>query len=138
MADEVESHHTEQFPICLRFADKECNSREESLESSKCGKTNCESVFKEILHIIEKSNRNIGFYREAANMSSQTVRVQKQVKDLCKKAVYTHCCGHNSSLVLFSACKIPVVHNFIDIVKEVSRSVFTVSMCHRTRTGINQ
>ena len=27
MADEVESHHTEQLPICLRFVDNNCNIR---------------------------------------------------------------------------------------------------------------
>ena len=54
MADEVESHHTEQMPICLRFGDKECNIREEFLEFGKCEQTNCESVFKEIMRIIEK------------------------------------------------------------------------------------
>ena len=126
MADEVESHHTEQLPICLRFVDKECNIREEFLEFGKCEQTNGESVFKEIMRIIEKNNLNIEFcrgqgYDGAANMSSQAVGVQKRVKDLCKKAVYTHCCGHNLSLVVVSACKIPVVHNVLDIVKEVSR-----------------
>ena len=56
----------------------------------------------------------------AANMPSQAVGVQKRAKDLCKKAIYTHCSGHNLSLVVVSACKIPVVHNVLDIVKEVS------------------
>ena len=56
----------------------------------------------------------------AANMSSQAVGVQKRAKDLCKKAIYTHCSGHNLSLVVVSACKIPVVHNVLDIVKEGS------------------
>ena len=36
MTDEVESHHTEQLPIYLRFVDKECNIREEFLEFDKC------------------------------------------------------------------------------------------------------
>ena len=126
MADEVESHHTEQLPICLRFVDKEYNIREEFLEFSKCDQANGESVFKEIKCITEKNSLNIEFYRGqgydgAANMSSQAVGVQKRVKDLCKKAVYTHCCGHNLSLVVVSACKIPVVHNVLEIVKEVTR-----------------
>ena len=61
MADEVESHHTEQLPICLRFADNNCNIREEFLEFGKCEQTNGESVFKEIIRIIEKDNLNIEF-----------------------------------------------------------------------------
>ena len=126
MANGVESHHTEQLPICLEFVNKECNIREEFLEFGKCEQTNGESVFREIMRIIEKNNLNIEFcrgqgYDVVANMSSQAVGVQKQVKDLSKKAVYTHCCSHNLSLVLVSACKIPAVLNVLDIVKEVSR-----------------
>ena len=44
-------------------------------------------------------------------MSSQAVGVQKRVKDLCKKAVYTHCCGHNLSLVVVSARNL-LCHHF--------------------------
>ena len=54
MAGEVESHHTEQLSICLRFVDKEWYIREECLEFGKCEQTNGESVFKEIMRIIEK------------------------------------------------------------------------------------
>ena len=36
MTDEVESHHTEQLPICLWFVDKERNIREEFLEIEFC------------------------------------------------------------------------------------------------------
>ena len=61
MADEVESHHTEQLPICLRFVDKECNIREEFLEFGKCEQTNGESVFKEIMCIIEKTTLTLSF-----------------------------------------------------------------------------
>ena len=76
MADEVESHHTEQYPICLRFADNECNIREEFLEFDKCEQTNDEPVFEEIMRIIEKHNLNIEFCRgqecnEEADMSSR-------------------------------------------------------------------
>ena len=54
MADEVESHHTEQFPIYLRFVDTEYNIRVEFLNFGKCEQTNDESVFKEIMRILEK------------------------------------------------------------------------------------
>ena len=80
MADEVESHHTEQLPICLRFVDKECNIREEFLEFGKCEQTNGGSLFKEKMRIIEKNNLNIEFCRSqgdsgAANMSSPAIVV---------------------------------------------------------------
>ena len=82
MGDEVESHHTEQLPMCLRFVDKECNLREEFLEFGKCEQINGESVFKEIMRITEKSNLNNEFchgqgYDGAVNMSSQTMGMKK-------------------------------------------------------------
>ena len=54
-------------------------------------------------------------------MSSETVGVQQRIKELCEKAAYTHCCGHNLSLVVVSACKISIVYNMLDTVKETSR-----------------
>ena len=54
MKTEVESHHTEQLPICSRFADKEWNIKEEFLEFGKCEQINGESLFKEIMRILEK------------------------------------------------------------------------------------
>ena len=38
-------------------------------------------------------------------MSSEAVGVQARIKALLKKAVYTHCCGHNLNLVIVSAFK---------------------------------
>ena len=36
LADEVESHKSEQFPIWIRFMDKNNNIREEFLELGRC------------------------------------------------------------------------------------------------------
>ena len=126
MADEVESHHTEQLTICVRFVDKECNIREEFLEFGKCVQTNGESIFKELMRIIEKAGLDIELccgqgYDGSSNMSSETVGVQQRIKELCEKAVYRHCYGHNLSLVVVSAFKISVVYNMLDTVKETSR-----------------
>ena len=110
MADEVESHHTEQLPICVRFVDKECNIREKSPEFGKCVQTNGESIFKELMRNIEKAGLDIELcrgqgYDGASNMSSETVGVQQRIKELCENAVYTHCCGHHLSLVVFQHVK---------------------------------
>ena len=48
----------------------------------------------------------------------QAVRVQARIKTLCEKAVYTHCSGHNLSLVV-TGCKLPVIRNVLDKVQEV-------------------
>ena len=36
LADEVESHHVEQLPLCVRFVDDDNNIREEFLEFGQC------------------------------------------------------------------------------------------------------
>ena len=53
-------------------------------------------------------------------MLSEAVGVQKQIKKIFEKAAYTHCCGHNLNLVITTACKIPIIQNTLDIVKEVT------------------
>ena len=40
LADEVESHHVEQLPICVRFVDKSNDIREEFLEFGRCTQVN--------------------------------------------------------------------------------------------------
>ena len=77
------------------------------------------------MRVLEKSNLDIKNccvqgYDGASNMSSEAVRVQNQIKKLCEKAVYTHCCGHNLNLVIITACKIPITQNNLDIVKEAT------------------
>ena len=52
-------------------------------------------------------------------MSSEAVGVQARIKMLCEKAMYTHCCRHNLSLVVVFACKVPVIRNVLDEVQEV-------------------
>ena len=57
----------------------------------------------------------------ASSMLSEAVRVQARIKQLCEKAVYTYRCGHSLSLVVVTACKLPIIRNGLDTVKEVSR-----------------
>ena len=54
-------------------------------------------------------------------MPSQALGVQKRVKYFSKKVVHTHCCGHNLNLEVVLASKIPVVHNVLDIAKNLSK-----------------
>lgn len=61
IADKVESHHSEQLPICLQFVDKECNIREEFVQFGKCEQTNDEFVLKDIRRIIEKTILTLNF-----------------------------------------------------------------------------
>ena len=77
-ADEVESHHDEQLPICVRFVDKSNDKSEEFLEIGRCTQINGEAISTEILRIIKKADLYImnccsqGYHR-VSNMSSGVV-----------------------------------------------------------------
>ena len=78
LADEVESHHVEQLPICVRFVDKSNDIREEFLKFGRCTQVNGESISNEILQIIKKADLDImnchgQGYDGASNISSQAV-----------------------------------------------------------------
>ena len=59
LADEVESHHVEQLPICMRFVDKSNDIREEFLEFERCTQVNGEAISNKILQIIKKADLDI-------------------------------------------------------------------------------
>ena len=126
LADKVESHHVEQLPLCVRFVDKCNNIREEFIEFGKCEQVNGGAIASEIVCLLEKANLDVKNccgqgYDGARSMSSEAVGVQARIKQLCEKALYTHCCGHNLSVVVVTACKHPIIRNGLDTVKEVSR-----------------
>ena len=125
LADEVENHHVEQLPLCIRFVDANHDIREEFLEFGVCKRITGEAIANEILHLIGTAGLDISNcrgqgYDGAANMSSEAVGTQAFIKRLCPKAIYTHCCGHNLALVVVTACKIPVIRNVLTIMKDAS------------------
>ena len=78
LADEVESHHVKQLPICVRLVDKSNDIREEVLEFGRCTQVNCETISNEIAWIIKKADLDImncrgQGYERASNMSSKAV-----------------------------------------------------------------
>ena len=78
LVDEVDSHHVEQLPICVRFADKSNDINEEFLEFGRCTQVNGEGISHEILQIIKKADLYImnccgQGYGGASNMSSEAV-----------------------------------------------------------------
>ena len=54
LPDEVENHHVEQLPICIRFVDANSSIREEFLEFGRCKRLNAEAIAKEILRVLKK------------------------------------------------------------------------------------
>ena len=52
-------------------------------------------------------------------MSSEAVGVQRIIKNnSSEKSVYTHCCSHNLVLVICTACKLVMIRNVLDTVKD--------------------
>ena len=124
LADEVESHHVEHLPLCIRFVDDGDNIREEFLEFGQCKRIDGKSIAEEILYILKKVGLDINNcrgqgYDGAANMSSEAVGVQRIIKNnSTDKSVYTHCCGHNLALVISTACKLVMIRNALDTVMD--------------------
>ena len=50
LADEVESHHVEQLPLCIRFVDDKKNICEVFLELGKSTRVTGESIGYQIIH----------------------------------------------------------------------------------------
>ena len=105
--------------------DKNNNIREEFLEFGRCEQLSGNVIANEIIRVLEKSNLDIKNCRgqghdDASKMSSEAAGVQKRIRKLCEKAIYTHCCAHNLNLVITTACKGPMIQNTLDIVKEVT------------------
>ena len=44
LADEFETHHVEQIPICVRFVNKSNDIRKEFLDFGRCAQVNCEAI----------------------------------------------------------------------------------------------
>ena len=124
LADEVESHHVEQLPLCTRFVDDNDNTREEFLEFGQCKRIDGKSIAEEILYILKKVGLDVNNcrgqrYDGAANMSYEAVGVQRIIKNnSTEKSIYTHCCGHNLALVICTACKLVMIRNALGTVKD--------------------
>ena len=52
-------------------------------------------------------------------MSSEAVGVQRIIKNNSnEKSLYTHCCDYNLALAICTACKLLMIRNALDIVKD--------------------
>ena len=86
-------------------------------------KTDEKSIAEEILYILKKVGLDVNncrdqWYDGAANMSSEAVGVQRIIKNNSEKSIYIHCCGHNLTLVICIACKLVMLRNALDTVKD--------------------
>lgn len=124
MADEATSHNDEQLSLCLRFVDEGKNIREEFIEFVHMDNVSGHSIATAILHSLDEKQLDATHIRAqtydgAAAMSSENVGVQKRIHEVSPLAMYSHCAGHCLNLVIVHSCKIPLVRNTIDKMKEV-------------------
>ena len=61
-------------------------------------------------------------------MSGQKFGVQKQIRDMQPKAVYTYCAGHSLNITIVHSCSIPPVTNCVAQIKS-----FTLWIKHSTK-----
>ena len=124
LADEVSCHNAEHLPLCLRFVDKSFNI-EKSLSFVKLLRVRAIDIANAIISTLEElglslQNLRVQGYDGAATMSGEKSVVQKQLRDIQPKALYTHCTGHSINLAIVSSCAIPSVSNCIDTIKSMT------------------
>ena len=122
LADEVSSHNVEHMPICLRFVDEACDIREDFVAFVRLDRVRATDIAKAIVDTIEELGLSLNElrgqgYDGAATMSGKKSGVQKQIRDIQPKAVYTHCAGHSLNLAIVTSCSIPLVSNCIEQIK---------------------
>ena len=110
------------MPICLRFVDERCDIREDFVAFVRLDRVRATDITKAIVTTIEELGLSLNElrgqgYDGAATMKGEKSGVQKQIRDLQPKAVYTHCAGHSLNLSIVTACSIPLVSNCIEQIK---------------------
>ena len=126
MADEVSSHNVEHLALCLRFVDENCDIREEFVSFVKLDRVRAQDIANSIISTIEGLGLSLNElrgqgYDGASNMSGEKSGVQKRIRDIQPKALYTHCAGHSFNLAIVNSCSIPPIRNCIDVIKNVTR-----------------
>ena len=110
MADEVNSHNSEQLAICVRCVDSLNDIREKFLQFSRLPHITGKHIAEEIedLEIPVEVMRGQG-YDGVQNMSCQRVGVQARIREKSPFATYIHCIGHCLNLVIAHSCALPEV-----------------------------
>lgn len=126
MADEATSHNLQHLSICIRFVDSNKNVREEFLKFVHMDRVTGETISTTILRTLEDlqldvTNLRGQTYDGAAAMASETLGVQKRIREIAPLAIYSHCANHSLNLVLVHSCQLPAVRNTIDSMKEICR-----------------
>ncbi len=129
LADEsMDISGTEQMSLCVRYV----NEEEENLEIKEDFLGFCPlpkqdaATTSAILNQLTKWGLQTTFlrgqgYDGASTMSGKVSGVQKRVKELYPRAMYTHCRSHALNLVVVHGCSdLPLVRNTMSIVEKIA------------------
>ena len=122
MADVVFSHNVEHIPIFLWFVDERCDICKDFMAFVRLDRVGATDIIKAIVATIEELGLSLDKLQSQGHDGSATMKgeksgVQKQIRDLQPKVVYTHCAGHSLNLSIVMACSIPLVSNCIEQIK---------------------
>ena len=133
LADEAaDCGNVEQLIVVFRFADKQCQIREEFLGFVPCKKgltgDAVATTIKEFLHDLNlpiDDCRGQG-YDGAGNMAGRLSGVAAKIQETNEKALYVHCNSHRLNLCLAACCKEQLVRNMMEHVR-VATEFFNIS-----------
>lgn len=125
LADEVSSHNVEHLPLCLRFVDSNSDIREEFVAFLRLERVRAVDIVDAIVGCLEGLGLSLNElrgqgYDGASTMSGEKSGVQKRIREIQPKALYTHCAGHSLNLAIVSSCSIMSIRNAIDHIKSLT------------------
>ncbi len=130
LADEsMDISGTEQMSLCVRYVNEEeenLEMKEDFLGFCPLPKQDAATITSAILNQLTKWGLQTTFlrgqgYDGASTMSGKVSGVQKRVKELYPRAMYTHCRSHALNLVVVHGCSdLPLVRNTMSIVEKIA------------------
>ncbi|XP_056595590.1 52 kDa repressor of the inhibitor of the protein kinase-like [Triplophysa dalaica] len=130
LADEsMDISGTEQMSLCVRYVNEEEENleiKEDFLGFCPLPKQDAATITSAILNQLTKWGLQITFlrgqgYDGASTMSGKVSGVQKRVKELYPRAMYTHCRSHALNLVVVhGGSDLPLVRNTMSIVEKIA------------------
>ncbi len=130
LADEsMDISGTEQMSLCVRYVNEEEENleiKEDFLGFCPLPKQDAATITSAILNQLTKWGLQTTFlrgqgYDGASTMSGKVSGVQKRVKELYPRAMYTHCRSHALNLVVVHGCSdLPLVRNTMSIVEKIA------------------
>ena len=125
LADEVSSHNTEHLPIFVRFVDGNFEIREDFIGYAKLERVRAKDIANAIKGMLLGAGLSLNElrgqgYDGASTMAGERSGVQKKIREIQSKALYTHCAGHSLNLAIINSCSVSPIQNCISQVKGIT------------------